>query len=112
MSFQIGPDHYGYVYEMTRMQVDGKPVYKCQRGRDNDPGHLFLYYDAELRIWQALQMRNDPTSSVELVQWGTPAFKSVDPGDDIRVPGKHNWQAYDATTHRWWEASAFRTTGR
>ena len=111
MSFRIGSEHYGYNYNMMPgMQVYGNPVYECDRGRDDKAGKLYLYFDGELRTWHAVQLVGEPGSAIDIVRLGSPAFRFVQQEDDVRQPGEHNWQSYDAYEHKWWPPSAFMTT--
>ena len=110
--FRIGPDHYGYDYQpLVGVQLGGFPVYRCVRGKDDDPARLLhLYFDVETSLWHAVSVGRTVTCGYDVLESGAPAFRAVVPHEDVRRPGAHQWQCYDAGQQIWWPASSFRTT--
>jgi len=50
-SFRIGKqDKFYEYYALIDVQINGKPVYRCIRDKDNGDGLLFLYYHTD-RVW-------------------------------------------------------------
>ena len=110
--FRIGPDHYGYDYQLlVGVQLGGFPVYRCERGKDDDHARpLHLYFDVETSLWHAVSLGRAVTCGHDVLESGAPAFRAMVPHEDVRLPGAHQWQCYDARHQSWWPASSFRTT--
>jgi hypothetical protein len=103
---RIGPEEYAYIYTRTSMVVAGRPVYRCSRGRDLDPGRLILYYS--LDRWVAEVYVGDLTTVADVQRGGAPAFRAQ-PGADVLLSGWHEWECHKEGDE-WWPASAFETT--
>lgn len=109
-TFRIGPESHGYDYRATTASWNGFPMYQCRRGRDSEPGLLFLLFTGTR--WEAGQVARGPpaaTSAAEVFDRMQPAFRGP-VGEDIRVPGWHFWECYDPRRGEWWPASSFSTT--
>ena len=107
--FRIGPERHRYVYEEYHgITVGDRPVYRCAKGRDDDPKLLYLYWSQQRDAWQAVSVAN-PTPSAQDIQGGADAFRA-DPGVDVRQPGRHQWQCYDNAKDQRWPSSPFDTT--
>ena len=91
------------------MEIDGAPVYRCSRDRDDGPGKLYLYRDAATEVWTAASVRDGDNVSAVEVKAGMPAFKASGL-DDVRTAGDHSWHCFDAQSGTWWAASTFDTT--
>ena len=74
-------------------------MYECVRGRDNQVGKLYLYLDGA--TWAAVQIDGRVTEEKDIVDCGTPAFRSATPGSDVRLPGEHSWICYGVATALW-----------
>ena len=108
--FRIGPRHYAYVYTATSLTVNGKPAYRCTRGRDEQPGKLYLVYQTHPGPhWQAVQVAGTPpTTGDAILRRGSPAFRSAF-GADVRQQGSHTWQCWNDQDNSWWPGSDFHT---
>ena len=107
-AFRIGPPSYGYVYMTTTATWHGYPLYQCRRGRDAEPGVLFLLYTGTR--WEAGQFAWPiPGSAAEVAERMQSAFRGP-VGEDIRAPGPHLWECFHSRTGTWWPATSFRTT--
>ena len=107
--FRIGPERHRYVYEEYHgITVGDRPVYRCAKGRDDDPNLLYLYWSQQRDAWQAVSVAN-PTPSAQDIQGGADAFRA-EQGVDVRQPGVHRWQCYDNDRGQWWPSSPFDTT--
>ena len=106
-TFQIGPDKYAYVYEETQGQCCGKPVYQCTRGRDWDPGYLYLVWNPPR--WEARQVVGTPCKHFQAVLLpSTRAFRATE-NDDVRTAGFHIWQCWDKRSQTWGQEFPFLT---
>ena len=105
----IGPKKNKYNYTaMSGMQHGGCPMYECSRGRDDQVGKLYLYLDGE--TWKAVQVDGRVTEKKDIVDGGTPAFRSEVPGSDVRLAGEHSWSCYDNATATWLPPTRYWTT--
>ena len=109
LAFRVGPESHGYDYAATTVTWNGYPMYQCRRGRDSEPGLLFLLFTGAR--WEAGQVASGPAaaSAAEVAQRMQPAFRGPI-GVDVRVPGQHFWECYDSRRGAWWPPSSFRTT--
>ena len=107
--FRIGPARHGYIYEVLEgVILNDCPVYRCCRGRDNDPRLLYLYWDPQTGTWQAVSVAVGAMPTPANILAGANAFRG-EQGDDVRQPGTHRWQCFDIASHTWWPASPFDT---
>ena len=109
--FRIGPDRHGYDYEpLVGVEVGGFPVYRCARRRDDDDNLLHLYFDEGSSRWHAVSVAGAVVSRNDwLVFLKRPAFRAAVAHEDVRQPGDHLWESWDAERQTWWPASPFRT---
>ena len=109
--FRIGPERHGYIYdEHLGITVDDCPVYRCARGRDEDPRKLYLHWREQTCSWHAVSVAG-PTPSAQDILGGAPAFRGEE-GVDVRQPGTHRWYCYDNDRGAWWPSSPFDTTAQ
>ena len=107
--FRIGPERDGYIYEEhLGITVDDCPVYRCARGRDEDPRKLYLHWREQTGSWHAVSVAG-PAPSAQDILGGAPAFRG-EQGVDVRQPGTHRWYCYDNDRGAWWPSSPFDTT--
>ena len=107
--FRIGPERDGYIYEEhLGITVDDCPVYRCARGRDEDPNLLYLHWRQQTGSWHAVSVAN-PAPSAQDILGGAHAFRA-EQGVDVRQPGTHRWCCYDNGRGEWWPSSPFDTT--
>jgi hypothetical protein len=109
LQFRIGSRRNGYVYTaIGGMEHGGCPMYECARGRDMGFGKLYLYLDGA--TWTAVHIEIDGrvAEKKDIVDCGTPAFRSATPGSDVRLPGEHSWICYGNAT-AWWPPTSFVT---
>ena len=84
-------------------------VYQCTRGRDIEPGLLYMIY--EDGSWRARQI-NTPVATAAHVQGaGYVAFRAATAGDDVIADGQHMWECYNNDSGTFWPPSRFMTTG-
>ena len=106
--FMVGPQRNQYVYTaLSGMEHGGCPMYECRRGRDDQVGKLYLYLDGA--TWTAVQIDGRVAEKKDIVDCGTPAFRSATLGSDVRLPGEHSWSCYDNATATWWPPTSFVT---
>ena len=105
-SFGVGPARYDYTYALdTCMSLNGYPVYKCRRDRDDATGCLYLHNTGE--YWLAVSMVA-PVQDASDLEIGQLAFRAM-PGVDIRQNGHHAWQCFDASAGKWRPNTFFKT---
>ncbi|CAK0828451.1 unnamed protein product, partial [Prorocentrum cordatum] len=89
----------------------GCPMHQRQRGRDSEPpGLLFLAFTGARR--EAAQLARGPqapASAAEVAQWMQPAFRGP-VGEDIRAPGRHQWECFGSRGGARGPPASFRTT--
>ena len=109
--FRIGPERDGYIYEEhLGITVDDCPVYRCARGRDEDPRKLYLHWREQTGSWHAVSVAG-PAPSAQEILGGAPAFRG-EQGVDVRQPGTHRWYCYDNDRGAWWPSCPFDTTAQ
>ena len=107
--FRIGPQKHAYNYqEYLGVTVNDRPVYRCARGRDDDPNLLYLHWRQQEGSWHAVSVANSAPSDQDILA-GAPAFRA-EPGVDVRQPGRHRWFCYNDSLGDWWPSSPFDTT--
>ncbi len=92
---------------MPDVEHGGYPIYMCARGRDDEPGTLYLYLDAG--TWTAVQVIGTVVSAADIVGRGLPALRAATADEDVREPGRHLWACHDNRTSTWWPPSLFIT---
>ena len=109
--FRIGPERHAYNYEeYLGVTVDDCPVYRCARGRDEDPRKLYLHWREQTGSWHAVSVAGPAPSAQDILE-GAPAFRG-EQGVDVRQPGTHRWYCYDNDRGAWWPSSPFDTTAQ
>ena len=109
--FCIGPERHGYIYEEhLGITVDDCPVYRCSRGRDEDPRKLYLHWREQTGSWHAVSVAGPAPSAQDILE-GSPAFRG-EQGVDVRQPGTHRWYCYDDDRGAWWPSCPFDTTAQ
>ena len=107
-TFRVGPEKHGYDYDITDININQYPVYKCRRDRDDGKGLLYLFY-SDANVCMAVSASVVASSEAE-IRRGAPAFKAATLGEDIRQPGEHMWHCYNDKSAAWWPPSPFVTS--
>ena len=111
--FRIGPDRYKYDYSLLPgVSHLNNPVYKCERGRDAMPGHLYLYAangNWAADYWVAGQLAVPIMDQSDWVQHFLSLDEQFRSVGEVRTAGSHQWECKDTDTGNWWPASSFQT---
>ena len=107
-SLRIGPDQNRYDYTVIPgFHIAGRPVYRCNRGRDTSPAALLLYFKESLGAWVSEGFQHEVIDVRDIERGGEPAFRAI--GTAVIEEDWHEWQSYDRRSGDWSTPSSFLT---
>lgn len=107
--FRVGEALHSYEYYETEKSCNGKPVYRCIRGKNLRADTRLYLYRHDDGCWIATEAGMDDADPVAN---GTPTFKTQDSIEDISVPKSSiPWQWFVPESQQWQGSMAFHTYG-
>ena len=96
--FQIGTDKLRYIYHESHLVSREKPIYKCRRGQTEGSPYVFWLSYGEDGHWIAREAHKDNENPL---RQGVYVFRTLDPVDDITVPGEYGWMWWNDKKQEW-----------